>query len=729
MGLLVHNRSKQVSAVTFVLLMLAMSFSASMQAWQFLDDAQTPQRSGSTTYSSATLIKGFFGTVPTNVSNSQSGGTYEFDAGPTGLSFAEDGFNRSTDAVGIGNAHMCAILQGGLYCTGDNAYGQLGIGTTDDQDQFVKVDLGAGRTAVSVSAGSFHTCAVLDDGSLKCWGYNGYGRLGLGSTTQQTTPQSVSLGTGRTAVSVSAGDSHTCAVLDDGSLKCWGRNNYGQLGIGSTTQQTSPSTVFLGTGRTPVSVSAGSFHTCAVLDDGSLKCWGYNGNGRLGLGSTTQQTTPQSVSLGTGRTAVSVSAGNYHTCAVLDDGSLKCWGANGSGRLGLGSTTQQTTPQSVSLGTGRTAVSVSAGSSHTCAVLDDGSLKCWGYNFYGQLGLGSTTQQTTPQSVVGMNSTDSAIFTSRSSQYAPTCAFNDGSLYCWGAFFSSTSQKFLSPQKMQPANSGSESLGLGSGHTCLVDGADRLKCLGRGSYGQLGRNDTSDSMSAMSPYGLEDTDVTSVSAGYEHTCAVLDDGSLKCWGSNGNGQLGIGSTTQQTTPQSVSLGTGRTAVSVNAGYYHTCAVLDDGSLKCWGSNGNGQLGIGSTTQQTTPQSVSLGTGRTAVSVSAGSNHACAVLDDGSLKCWGSNGNGQLGLGSTTQQTTPQSVSLGTGRTAVSVSAGYQHTCAVLDDGSLKCWGYNGYGQLGLGSTTQQTTPQSVSLGTGRTAVSVSAGYRSHLCGA
>ena len=424
MGLVSHNRPKQASAVTFVLLMLAMSFSASMQAWQFLDDAQTPQRSGSTTYSSATLVQGFFGTVPTNVSNSQSGGTYEFDAASSGLSFAEDGFNRSTDAVGIGGYHMCAILQGGLYCTGDNAQGQLGIGTTDDQDQFVKVDLGAGRTAVSVSAGRLHTCAVLDDDSLKCWGYNIHGQLGLGSYTQQTTPQSVSLGTGRTAVSVSAGYDYTCAVLNDGSLKCWGANNYGQLGLGSTTGYFTPQSVFLGTGRTAVSVSAGVQHTCAVLDDGSLKCWGMNNYGQLGISG--HHTTPQNVSLGTGRTAVSVSAGDYHTCAMLDNESLMCWGRNSEGQLGRGSTTSQF----VSLGTGRTAVSVSTGNQHTCAILDDGSLKCWGSNNEGQLGIGSTSNQNTPQSV-SLGAGRTAVSVSAGNKH--TCAvLDDGSLKCWG---------------------------------------------------------------------------------------------------------------------------------------------------------------------------------------------------------------------------------------------------------------------------------------------------------
>jgi alpha-tubulin suppressor-like RCC1 family protein len=370
-----------------------------------------------------------------------------------------------------------------------------------------------------------------------------------------------------TDTTFSAAGGHTCAILDDGSLECWGEDDRGQLGGGGTdTDMNTPVSVSLGTGRTAVAVSAGTSHTCAILDDGSLRCWGADYSGQLGDGGPafdTDKNTPVSVSLGTGRTAVAVSAGAYHTCAILDDGSLKCWGADYAGQLGDGGTnTDKDTPVSVSLGTGRTAVAVSAGDSRTCAILDDGSLNCWGYDAFGGLGDGGTnTNKDTPVSV-----------------------------------------------------------SLGTGRTAVA-----------------------------------------IAAG-GHTCAILDDGSLKCWGSNYVGQLGDGgSNTEQDTPVSVSLGTGRTAVAVSAGYGYTCAILDDGSLKCWGSDNTGQLGDGgSNTNKDTPVSVSLGTGRTAVAVSAGISHTCAILDDGSLNCWGRDFFGQLGDGGTnTDKDTPVSVSLGT----------------------------------------------------------------------
>ena len=160
-------------------------------------------------------------------------------------------------------------------------------------------------------------------------------QLGDGTTTQRTTPtQTSSLGTDRTAVAITAGDYHTCAILDDGSVSCWGYNSYGQLGDGTTTQRTTPTqTSSLGTDRTAVAITAGDYHTCAILDDGSVSCWGYNDYGQLGDGTTTDRNTPtQTSSLGTDRTAVAISAGRYHTCAILDDGSVSCWGYNNYGQ-------------------------------------------------------------------------------------------------------------------------------------------------------------------------------------------------------------------------------------------------------------------------------------------------------------------------------------------------------------------------------------------------------------
>jgi len=650
------RRNTSASAFFLALLMITISMSTTMQSWEFpsLEQENTVQTVSSN--STVNLVAGFNASIETGLIGVPQSGTYEINSDLERMYFTAEEISFE-NKLSTGTSHTCAIFNdASLKCWGINGAGQLGLGSTAQQTTPQTVNLGTGRTAVSVSLGSSHTCAILDDASLKCWGQNINGQLGLGSTTQQTTPQFVDLGTGRTAVSVSLGSSHTCAILDDASLKCWGYNNYGQLGIGTTIQQTTPQFVNPETGRTAVSVSLGNSHTCAILDDASLKCWGYNTAGQLGIGSTDDHSTPQTVDLGTGRTAVSVSLGEYHTCAILDNASLKCWGEGGQGQLGIGTSIQQTTPQIVDLGVGRTAVSVSSGSIHTCAILNDTSLKCWGYNGNGQLGIGLESEHHTP--------------------IEPNIEVGE----LWA------------------------DLTLGSSETCGLLDNGSVKCWGYNGYGQLGIGSTTDQNTPQFVNMSTGYSAVSISSGSDSSCLITNNSSLMCWGSNTYGQLGLDSTTQQTTPQFVDLGTGRTAVSVSLGHYHTCAILDDASLKCWGYNGYGQLGIGSTTQQTTPQTVNLGTGRTAVSVSLGQSHTCAILDDASLKCWGYNSRGQLGLGSTTQQTTPQLVNLGTGRTAVSVSLGQYHTCAILDDASLKCWGYNAYGQLGNGYSVYITTP-------------------------
>ncbi|MGB0152334.1 MAG: RCC1 domain-containing protein, partial [Candidatus Poseidoniaceae archaeon] len=200
-------------------------------------------------------------------------------------------------------------------------------------------------------------------------------------------------------MALSVGGSHICAILDNGELKCWGYDFFGQVGDGgNNTDQYSPVSVDLGTGRTAVAISAGSWHTCAILDNGDLKCWGYNAYGQLGdgnIGAGFSRNTPNStaINLGTGRTAVAVAAGEAHTCAILDNGDLKCWGKGYHGQLGIGGTNDQSTPPStaINLGSGRTAIAISAGQAYTCAILDNGDLKCWGRDNEGQLGGGGTT--------------------------------------------------------------------------------------------------------------------------------------------------------------------------------------------------------------------------------------------------------------------------------------------------------------------------------------------------
>ena len=187
-------------------------------------------------------------------------------------------------------------------------------------------------TAVSITAGNYHTCALLNTGAVNCWGYNGTGELGNDTTTNSSAPVAVAAFTdGATAVSITAGSFHTCALLNTGAVNCWGWNVYGQLGNDSTTDSSAPVAVTAFTdGATAVSITAGEYHTCALLNTGAVNCWGYNSDGELGNGTTTDSSAPVAVATFTdgSATAVSITAGGYHTCALLNTGAVNCWGRN-----------------------------------------------------------------------------------------------------------------------------------------------------------------------------------------------------------------------------------------------------------------------------------------------------------------------------------------------------------------------------------------------------------------
>jgi len=348
-----------------------------------------------------------------------------------------------------------------------------------------------------------------------------------------------------------------------------------------------------------------------------------------------------------------ISAGYYHTCALMNTGGVKCWGDNGFGELGDGTYTSRMTPVDVS-GLTSGVSGISGGEVYTCALMSIGGVKCWGYNEYGQLGDGTTTQRTTPVDVSGLTSGVSAI----SADYVHTCALmNTGGVKCWGD----------------------------------------------NEFGQLGDGTTTGSSTPVDVSGLT-SGVSAISVGGRHTCALMSTGGVKCWGWNGYGQLGDGTTTQRTTPVNV-LGLSSGVSAIFAGFGHTCALMSTGGVKCWGLNNHGQLGDGTTTQRTIPIDVSgLSSGVSAIS--ADYEYTCALMRTGGVKCWGLNDHGQLGDGTTTQRTTPVDVSgLSSGVSAISVGRG--HTCALMSTGGVKCWGYNEYGQLGDGTETDRTTPVDV----------------------
>ncbi|HET9934548.1 MAG TPA: hypothetical protein VFQ35_27780 [Polyangiaceae bacterium] len=337
-------------------------------------------------------------------------------------------------SVVTGGAHTCALLEGGVVkCWGENAAGQLGQGDVerrgDEPGEMARlrpVDLGAARTAVSLTAGDRHTCALLDDGTVKCWGANESGQLGVSGARhrggapfelgERLTPLALDWDT--VVVAIDAGAAHTCAALADGSVVCWGDNSAGQLGIGAANGSDGAlqsgrlvPRVILGAERRAVGVAAGADHSCALIEGGSVVCWGNNDAGQLGVGDAVSrgrqpegiEAELSEVELGSGAFALAVSAGARHTCVLLAQGAVKCWGSNAFGALGLGRAELNRGVMPSDLGdalltvdlgsrqSGARAVSgLSAGLDFTCAVLEDEAIKCWGLNAHGQLGLGDS---------------------------------------------------------------------------------------------------------------------------------------------------------------------------------------------------------------------------------------------------------------------------------------------------------------------------------------------------
>lgn len=326
--------------------------------------------------------------------------------------------------VAAGNSHTCALDSGGgVVCWGNNGYGQLGDGTISNKYTPVDVN-GLGIGVTEIAAGRYHTCALTTSGGVKCWGWNDFGQLGDGTTVSKTTPVNVSgLGGGATAISV--GDSHTCALTTGGGVKCWGHNLWGQLGDGTTTLRITPVNVSgLGSGVT--AIATGTSHTCA-LTTGGVRCWGYNFSGQLGDGTTIDRITPVAVTgLGSGVTAIT--AGQIHNCALTVGGGVKCWGEGSFGALGDGNNIDRHTPVDVA-GLGSGVIVIAAGNSHTCALTSGGGVKCWGMNYYGTLGDGTSTTKYAPVNVTGLGSGMTAIAAGNSH----TCAVSTGGgVKCWG---------------------------------------------------------------------------------------------------------------------------------------------------------------------------------------------------------------------------------------------------------------------------------------------------------
>lgn len=424
----------------------------------------------------------------------------------------EGGNTGATGGGGIGGAATQAGAGGVAGNIGGSDPGGFGGVGGDGGDG------GMSTTGPQVVAGHQHTCARLDSGVARCWGSAGLGRLGYGNISDVGDDEAPlaagDVDVGGEVVQLAAGVRHSCALLVSGSVRCWGDGANGRLGYGNVTvigDNEAPASVGdVNVGGVVVQLTAGYHHTCALLGSGAVRCWGFGGNGRLGYGNTEDvgdDESPASAGdVDVGGTVVQIVAGSLHTCALLNVGKVRCWGFGGGGQLGYGNTSSIGDDESPAfagdVNVGGDVTRLSAGGGHTCAVLMSGAVRCWGDGGQGVLGHGNELS-------IGDNE---------------------------------------APASAGDVNVGGTATAVAAGglHTCALLTTGRVRCWGRGAAGQLGYENANAIGDDEDPASAGDVDVggtvVQVTTGGDHTCALLDDDAVRCWGFGGNGRLGYAST-------------------------------------------------------------------------------------------------------------------------------------------------------------------------------------------
>jgi alpha-tubulin suppressor-like RCC1 family protein len=667
--------------------------------------------------------------------------------------------------LAAGASHTCALLETGeVRCWGLNAQGQLGYGHTRNvgDDEFPSgagtVNVGGTVVQLATSSTSQHTCVRLGTGTVRCWGLNTWGQLGYGHTRHvgdDESPASADVSVGGPVLQVATGAEHTCALLSSGRIKCWGRNESGQLGQGHDGSLSSPPSTTVALDTTAFHLAAGAWHTCARMSTGETRCWGRNTWGQLGLGHTynlgdneppthTPNTTPLAPRLmETYQSSTTTYSGGFVTfrVQVMDpqgSGLSFSWKREPElGTLATPTTTEDTSevvwrapfdcvdggrPPPRITATVSNALGLSVSHSFTVKGLPtcifqgpsvlsandnqsfslseyDGSIWAWGNNASGQLGDGTTTRRVSRVQVSGLS-----LITSVVAGGSHTLALDlDGGIWTWGyngygQLGDGTTTRRSFPGHV-PWSSGFTAIAAGFDHSVALHHTGTVWTWGYNTYGQLGDGTTTTRRTPVKVEGLDG--IIAISAYRHSTIALHEDGTVWAWGDNGSGQLGDGTTTYRRSPVQV-YGLGNVA-AIAAGQFHMLALHHDGTVSSWGLNNYGQLGDGTTYNRYVPVQVPNFNGVT--TIAAGGFHSVALRQDGTVWTWGRNDYGQLGDGTKTRRVSPQQVPELDGMTAI--AAGHYHTVAQHLYGSRWSWGYNNYGQLGDGTNTQRSSPGQV----------------------
>lgn len=632
-----------------------------------------------------------------NFSGSYEGPTTYLNAG----SGAED--------IAVGQAFLCVVYTGGTVgCIGDNTYSQLGAGVAGANYPTTSPGTIPSITnAVKVYAGGFFACALLADQSAVCWGSNWNGDLGNGVVNANYMVPVVPTGLSSDVWYLTLGLNHACAQVG-AQIKCWGANDMGQLGRGTMTAAEVTPDVVSGLTGSVNGVTVNGSHSCAVMVNESIYCWGRNTENQLGDGSGINSAVPQLVLNIPGPVRL-FSAGYYHNCMVTDSDQITdfktyCWGQSSSGEVSRATLGSASTPTDIpllkTLDIDKVHIEVREESANTtaCALINGGTLSCWGDNTFHQLGVGDTISVYNGLQVVVLPAT----VTDFSLGLTHGCALlTDGTIYCWGrnnlnqiadGSASATVDPAVSPSGL--SNNFVE-IKTGDNHSCALNSTGQVYCWGDGTYGQSGSCSASNIPQLIA--GLPA--IATLELKSNTSCAVTTSKTVYCWGSNGEGQFGNGQiqTPCQITP-TLSVN-GETVDKLALGKAHGCALMADGKVKCWGSDLLGQLGSGSASNARllTPAAISS-LEYQVDDIQAGLNHTCVLTKSSGVKCWGYNLTGQAGHYYNLSSTVTNKVSepadvIGLQYGVEKLQTTGDSSCSISVNGQTKCWGYNRNGIL------------------------------------